>query len=66
MRYRTPSLKTLLGVTKAKRRIKKDLGIYEVTKVLNAPKNARRRFLRSMGYESGVMKFLRFLNRLFR
>lgn len=40
MRYRKPSLKTLLGVTKAKRRLKKDLGVYEVTKVLNAPANA--------------------------
>ena len=38
MRYRKPSLKTLLGVTSAKKKIKKDLGIYEVTKILNAPR----------------------------
>ncbi len=37
MRYRRRSLKNMAGVTKMKRRIKKDLGIYEVTKHLNAP-----------------------------
>jgi hypothetical protein len=66
MRYRAPSWKTLLGLTKAKRQIKKDLGIYEVTKVLNAPKNTKRRFLGNLGYYSEPMKLLRFLGRLFR
>jgi len=65
-RYRRPSLNTLLGVTKAKRRLKKDLGIYEVTKVINAPQNAQRRMLRKVGYYSGPMKFFRFLLRLFK
>lgn len=66
MRYRKPSLKTLLGVTKAKRRLKKDLGIYEVTKITNAPANAKRRLKRSAGYESEPMKLARFLSRLFK
>ncbi len=64
MRYRRTSLKTLLGFTKAKRRLKKDLGIYEVTKFTNAPKNARRRLKRRLGYGSEPMKFARFLKRL--
>jgi len=66
MRYRKPSLKGLLGVTKAKRRLKKDLGIYEVTKVTNAPANAKRRLKRAVGYESEPMKLTRFLRRLFK
>jgi hypothetical protein len=66
IRYRKPSVKTALGVTKAKRRAKKSLGIYKVTKITNAPKNAKRRVKRKMGYESEPMKFLRFLRRLFK
>ena len=31
-RYRKPSLKTVLGITKAKKRIKKDLGITALLK----------------------------------
>lgn len=55
----------MLGVTKAKRRVKKSLGVYNVTKVINAPKNAERRVKRKIGYYSELMKFLRFLKRLF-
>lgn len=66
MRYRKPSLKTLLGVTSAKRKVKKDLGIYAVTKILSAPKNAKRRAKRSLGYESDAMKIFRFIRRLFK
>ncbi len=64
MRYRKPSLKTVLGITKAKRKIKKDLGIYEVTKIINTPKNAKRKVKRSLGYESEIMKIFRFLRRI--
>jgi hypothetical protein len=66
MRYRKPSLKTILGLTAAKKRVKRDLGIYKVTKVLNAPSNAKRRVKRSLGYESESAKFVRFLFRLFK
>jgi hypothetical protein len=65
-RYRKPSLKTALGVTKAKRRVKKNLGIYKVTKITNAPKNIGPRVKRKAGYYSEPMKFLRLLGRLFR
>lgn len=65
-RYRRPSLNSVLGVTRAKRRLKKDLGIYNVTRVINTPKNAERRALRQVGYYSGPMKFFRFLMRLFK
>lgn len=65
-RYRKPSLKTVLGITKAKRQVKKSLGVYEVTKIINAPRNTKRRIKRELGYESEPMKFLRFFSRLFR
>lgn len=58
-RYRKPSLKTLLGLTKAERKLKKDLGIYEVTKIINAPKNLKRRILNKAGYYSEPAKVLR-------
>ena len=66
MRYRMPSAKTLLGVTKVKRQVKKELGVYEVTRVLNAPKNARRKLKRAAGWESEPLKLFRFLSRLFK
>lgn len=65
-RYRKKSLKTMLGVTKAKKQVKKDLGIYKVTKVTNAPKNMKRRAKRKLGYESEPMKFFRLLGRIFK
>lgn len=65
-RYRRPSLKTILGLTKTKRRIKKNLGVYEVTKYTNAPKNFKRRIKRGVGYESEPMKIMRFLKRIFK
>lgn len=63
MRYRRPSLKTALGVTKAKKRLKRQLGITAAMKPIRAPGNAKRRMLRRMGYYSGPAKFLRFLAR---
>ena len=63
MRYRRPSLKTALGVTKAKRRVKKQLGITAAMKPFRAPGNDKRRALRKVGYYSGPAKFLRFLLR---
>lgn len=63
MRYRRPSLKTALGVTKAKRRLKKQVGITAAMKPFRAPGNAKWRALRKVGYYSGPAKFLRFLFR---
>ena len=64
IRYRRPSLKTMLGVTKAKKRLKKDLGITAAMRPLRAPGNMKRRVLRKAGYYSGPMKFLRFMGRM--
>ncbi|MEL1263076.1 hypothetical protein [Pseudoxanthomonas putridarboris] len=59
-------MKTLLGATAAKKKLKRDLGIYQVTRVLNAPKNAKRRAKRAMGFESSAAKFVRFIAKLFK
>lgn len=63
-RYRRPSVKTMLGVTRAKKRFNKAIGLTAVRRPLRAPGNAKRRMLRKMGYYSEPMKFLRFLKRL--
>jgi len=63
LRYCRPSLKTALGVTAAKRRIKTRTGYYAATRWMRAPYNMRRRALRRVGYYSGPMKLLRFLFR---
>ena len=45
-RYRRPSLKTALGITRAKRRIKTASGYYAATRWTRAPTNFKRRMLR--------------------
>jgi hypothetical protein len=62
-RYRAPSLKMVLGVTKAKKRLKKSLGSTAAMRPFRARGNAKRRVLRKVGYSSGPMKFLRFMFR---
>ena len=39
--FKKPSLKKSLGITKTKKKIKKELGVYKITKVTNAPKNLK-------------------------
>jgi hypothetical protein len=58
-RYRRPSIKTVLGITKAKKRIKKDLGITAALKPFRAWTNAKRRFKRRIGYESETGRLIR-------
>ena len=58
-RYRRPSLNTLLGITKAKKRIKKELGITDALKPFRAWTNAKRRFKRKIGYESEAGRLIR-------
>ena len=58
-RYRRPSLKTLLGVTKAKKRIKKELGITAAMKPFRWWTNTKRRFKRKFGYESEAGRLVR-------
>ena len=58
-RYRRPSLKTMLGITKAKKRIKKELGITEFMKPFRLWTNTKRRFKRKIGYESPTGRLIR-------
>jgi hypothetical protein len=58
-RYRRPSLNTLLGVTKAKKRVKKELGITAAMKPFRFWTNAKRRFKRKVGYESDAGRLIR-------
>ena len=51
-RYRRPSLTTVLGITKAKKRVKKELGITAAMKPFRFWTNTKRRFKRKGGYES--------------
>lgn len=65
-RYRRPSMKTMLGVTKAKKRMNRALGITAVKRPFRAPGNMKRRMLRRAGYYSEPMKFMRFMGRIFK
>ncbi len=58
-RYRRPSLNTLLGITRAKKRLKKELGITAALKPFRAWTNAKRRFKRKIGYESKAGRLIR-------
>ncbi len=58
-RYRRPSLKTLLGITKAKKRIKKDLGITAFMKPFRWWTNTKRKMKRDVGYESPAGRLIR-------
>ena len=58
-RYRRPSLKTLLGITKAKKEIKKELGITEVMKPFRWWTNTKRKIKRDVGYESDTGRLIR-------
>ncbi len=58
-RYRRPSLKTMLGITKAKKRIKKELGITEFMKPFRWWTNTKRTFKRKIGYESPTGRLIR-------
>jgi hypothetical protein len=58
-RYRKPSLKTVLGVTRAKKRLKKDLGITAAMKPLRWWTNQKRTAKRRIGYESSAGRLIR-------
>jgi hypothetical protein len=58
-RYRRPSLKTLLGVTKAKKQLKKELGITVALRPFRWWTNTKRRFKRNIGYESEAGRLVR-------
>jgi hypothetical protein len=58
-RYRRPSLTTVLGVTKAKKRIKKELGITDALKPFRWWTNQKRKIKRKIGYESDAGRLIR-------
>ena len=58
-RFRKPSVKTVLGVTKAKKKIKKQSGITAATKPLRASSNLKRKAKRKVGYYSTAGKVAR-------
>lgn len=58
-RYRKPSWKTVLGVTRAKKRLKKDLGITAALRPFRWWTNEKRRAKRRLGYESTPGRMLR-------
>ena len=57
-RYRRPSLNTLLGITKAKKRVKKELGITDALKPFRWWTNAKRRFKRKVGGRVAVTEWI--------
>jgi hypothetical protein len=64
IRYRRPSLNTMLGITKAKKRFNRAIGLTAIRRPFRAPGNFKRRMLRRAGYYSEPMRFLRFLGRI--
>ena len=58
-RYRKPSAKTVLGVTKAKKTIRRKTGVTAATKPTRAYSNAKRQAKRKAGYYSGPAKMAR-------
>jgi hypothetical protein len=58
-RYRRPSLKTVLGITKAKKRLKKDLGITALLKPFRWWPNQKRKLKRDVGYYSETGRLIR-------
>lgn len=58
-RYRKPSWKTILGITKAKKKIKKELGITALLKPTRWWTNQKRRLKRKIGYESDAGRLIR-------
>ena len=62
-RYRKPSVSTLLGITKWKKRVKKALGINKLLWPFRAVPNYKRRMLRRAGYYSPQMKMMRAMKR---
>jgi hypothetical protein len=63
-RYRRPSLNTILGITRAKKRFNRAVGLTAIRRPFRAPGNFKRRMLRRSGYYSEPMKLFRFIRRI--
>lgn len=59
-RYRRPSLNTLLGITSAKKRLNRELGITAFLKPFRWFSNQKRRIKRKLGYESEIGRAIRY------
>jgi hypothetical protein len=62
-RYRRPSVNQVLGITKAKRRMKKASGYYTLTKPMRMKTNLERQAKSRIGYYHPLVRFLRNLFR---
>lgn len=60
-RYRKPSLKTLLGITRVKRSIKKATGISKIQSL--SPSRVKQKIKYSLGYNKPVLKHTRELSK---
>jgi hypothetical protein len=60
-RYRKPSLKTLLGVTNLKRRIKKATGISKIQSL--SPSRVKQKIKYNIGYNKPIFKHTRELSK---
>ena len=60
-RYRKPSLKTLLGVTNLKRRIKKATGISAIQSL--SPSRVKQKIKYNIGYNKPIFKHTRELSK---
>ena len=58
-RYRRPSWKTILGLTAAKKRLNKQLGITALLKPFRWWGNEKRKIKRAVGYESDAGRLIR-------
>lgn len=58
-RYRRSSLNTILGSTKAKKRVKKKIGVTDALKPFRWWANQKRKFKRDVGYESDTGRLIR-------
>jgi hypothetical protein len=58
-RYRRPSWKTILGVTREKKRVRRALGLTALLRPLRWLPNQKRRLKRELGYETPAGRLLR-------
>jgi len=58
IRYRRPSINTILGITREKRRIKRSLGISQV-QAWTKPSRVKQRLKYQMGWYSPAMRIAR-------
>jgi len=58
LRYRRPSLNTLLGITREKRRIKRSLGISQI-QAWTKPSRVKQRVKYNLGWYTPTMRIVR-------